>query len=259
MTEMLDITFLGTGTSTGVPQIGCTCPVCRSTDRRDARLRSSVLVQNGQGRLIIDCGPDFRQQMLSQGGGRLDAAFLTHEHYDHVGGLDDLRPFNVFGDMRIYAEPYCIDHLRERLPYCFGERKYPGVPSLDLLPLSPGDRVEVAGMKVEALRVMHGRLPILGFRIGSLGYVTDAKEVPAESWERLRGVKVLIVNGLRFRPHHSHQTVDEAIALSREVGAQTTYIIHMSHDVGLHAEVEAHLPGGVHLAYDGLRISVPAQ
>lgn len=247
--------FLGTGTSTGVPQIGCTCPVCTSKDIRDNRLRTSALLVTDAGtRILFDCSPDFRQQMLCRDFHPLDAVLITHEHYDHVGGLDDLRPFGLFGGMHIYAEPFCLRHLKERLPYCFAEHLYPGVPRLELRPIEAGEAFFVKEQRILPLRVMHGRLPIVGFRVNDLAYITDMSSADPADLSCLQGVRTLVVNGLRFEPHASHQTVDEAIELSRRLSPSVTYLIHMSHHVGLHAEVEAALPPDVHLAYDGLEI-----
>lgn len=255
---MMKITLLGTGTSCGVPQIGCHCTVCTSSDPRDRRLRCSALVEAGGKNILLDCGPDFREQMLRVGfDGRLDAVFITHEHYDHVGGLDDLRPFSYMQDVPVYADPYASQHLRERMPYCLVENKYPGVPQLLLRTLQPHDVVEVGDTRVTALHVMHGKLPILGYRIGDIGYITDMTEMPDEDVELLRGVRLLIVNALRHEPHPTHQTIEAAIAFARRVGEHIpTYLIHMSHHIGLHAEEDALLPEGIHLAYDGLCLEV---
>lgn len=247
------ITILGTGTSCGVPQIGCQCRVCTSADSRDNRLRCSSLIEVEGKSILIDCGPDFRQQMLNVKFRRLDAVFITHEHYDHVGGLDDLRPYSVFGDVDVYAEKFCADHLMERIPYCFTpkEKRYPGVPAIQLNEIQPHVLVDVDGVSVMPIRVMHGKLPIVGFRIDNFAYITDMKTMPDTEWEYLRGVEYLVVNALRHKEHPSHQTVDDAIAFSRQLGAKETWLVHMSHDVGLHAEVQALLPEHVHLAYDG--------
>jgi len=257
------LTFLGTGTSTGVPVIGCRCRTCTSTDARDHRLRCSALLEaedvtslDGWRRILFDCGPDFRQQIMSVDFRRLDAIFISHEHYDHVGGLDDLRPYSLFGDVTVYADPLCAQHLRERLPYCFTpkERRYPGVPAIDLEDVHPHERVCVGKVDVMPIRVMHGKLPILGFRIGSLAYITDMKTLPPTEVSLLEGIRVLVVNGLRHESHPTHQTIEDAISFSRSLGFPETYLIHMSHHVRIHAEEEATFPPHIHLAYDGLQI-----
>lgn len=252
----MKITVLGSGTSTGVPQIGCNCKVCTSTDIHDKRLRCSALIETKGKRILIDCGPDFRQQMLSVPFAKLDAILITHEHYDHVGGLDDLRPFCTFGEVDVYAEDFCARHLEERIPYCFTpkEKRYPGVPSINLVRMSPHILVPIGDVEVMPLRVIHGRLPILGFRIGSLAYITDMKTIPDTELPLLVGVKVLLVNALRHESHPSHQTVEDAIAFSRNIGAEKTFFIHMSHNVGLHAEEDRLLPEGFRFAYDGMVI-----
>lgn len=263
----MKVTLLGTGTSCGVPQIGCTCPVCTSSDPRDQRLRCSALIEitdhhapDGITRILIDCGPDFRQQMIRAGFHRLDAIFVTHEHYDHVGGIDDIRPFSVFGDMTIYADDYCATHLMERIPYCFTpkEVRYPGVPRIDLERVEPGKPVWVNGVEVLPLQVMHGKLPILAFRIGQLGYVTDMKTILPEQKKMLEGVSHLVVNGLRHEPHPTHQSVEDAIAFADSLGAGEAYIIHMSHHLGLHSVEDAKMPPHRHIAYDGLSFTITA-
>ena len=250
----MKLTFLGTGTSTGVPEIGCTCPVCTSHDPRDRRLRVSALVETSDSRILIDCGPDFREQMLHVAFDRLDGVLLTHEHYDHTGGIDDLRPFCRFGDIDIYADNLTCTHLRERLPYFFREVLYPGVPRLHFHSIEPYHAFSIGNTEVTPIQIMHGSLPILGYRIGALGFVTDMLTAPAESYAALQGVDTLVVNGLRHYAHGSHHTIDDAIAFSRKVGARETYLIHMSHQAGLHAE--AQLPAHVHMAYDGLEITI---
>lgn len=247
--------FLGTGTSTGIPVIGCRCDVCTSDDPHDRRLRTSALVETDAGtRILIDCGPDFREQMMHLSFGPIDALLVTHEHYDHVGGIDDLRPFCVFGQVDIYGEDQPLQHLRERMPYCFKEHKYPGVPNIALHNITPDAPFYVREQEVQPLRVMHGALPILGFRLGSLAYITDMKTFPAEELPKLRGIKTLVVNGLRFRAHNSHQTIPEAISFAQSIGAERTYLVHLCHHAGRHAELQKQMPEGVQVAYDGLTI-----
>jgi phosphoribosyl 1,2-cyclic phosphate phosphodiesterase len=227
-----------------------------STDPRDKRLRVSALVETAEARILIDCGPDFRTQMLGIPFDRLDGVLLTHEHYDHTGGIDDLRPFALFGDIDVYADELTHRHLHERLPYFFHEVLYPGVPRLLFHTVQPYTPFSIKDVEVTPLQVMHGKLPILGFRIDKLGFVTDMTEAPEESIKQLMGVDTLIIGALRQRPHATHQTIDEAIGAARRVGARETYLIHMNHEAGLHAETDALLPEHVHLAYDGLVIEI---
>lgn len=289
----MKITILGTGTSCGVPQIGCGCEVCTSTDPRDKRLRCSALVEADGKRILIDCGPDFREQMLRIDFEPLDAVLITHEHYDHVGGLDDLRPYSIFGDVDVFAEQFCIDHLMERIPYCFTpkEKRYPGVPALNLIPMEPHvpvmicrkevmpvderflesrmrqkrqqvmdtrsqEQEENKPLEIIPIRVMHGKLPIVGFRIGKFAYITDMSSIPEEEYAYLEGVEVLVVNALRHQPHPSHQTIEQAIDFSNRVGARETYFVHMSHHILPHAQEDALMPAHFHLAYDGLVLEV---
>ncbi|MBQ9361946.1 MAG: MBL fold metallo-hydrolase [Bacteroidaceae bacterium] len=252
----MHITILGTGTSTGVPQVGCNCPTCTSPDPRDKRLRCSALIDVDGRRILIDCGPDFRQQMLHTVFHPLDAVLITHEHYDHVGGLDDLRPYSIFGDVNIYAEPFCANHLRERIPYCFisKENRYPGVPALNLVEIMPNEPFSVGGVEIVPIRVMHGNLPILGFRIRNMAYITDMKTLPAEELPLLQHIDTLILNALRHEKHQTHQTIEEAVEFARTLGSPETYLIHMSHHIQPHAQEEALLPEGFHLAYDFMEI-----
>ena len=249
----MNVRFLGTGTSTGVPHIGCECVVCKSSDIKDRRLRSSVLITENSHHVLIDCGPDFRQQALQTQLNSLDGVLLTHEHYDHMWGLDDLR---VMGDTHIYAEDRVLRTLRANMPYCFGENKYPGSPTLHLHSVQPYQAFQIGGMKIIPLRVMHAKLPILGYRINDCAYITDMKSANDDLYEYLQGLDVLILNALRHSPHPSHIHVDEACEIAMRVGARRTYFTHCSHDIGLYKDMEKKLPSGVYLAYDGLELTL---
>lgn len=251
----MKLIFLGTGTSTGNPEIGCHCEVCTSKDARDWRLRASLLVETEGKKILIDCGPDFRWQMLSHRIEHLDAVLITHEHYDHVGGLDDLRPFCREKGVDIYAEDYVAEAIRTRIPYAFRAHKYPGVPNLKLHPV-PLHPFEAAGVRIIPIRVMHGKLPIYGYRIGNMAYLTDVKSIPEASYAGLEGLDVLVLDALRAEPHPSHESLGEALAQIERIRPKETYLIHMSHRIGLHAIIEKELPPHVHYAYDGLMVTV---
>jgi phosphoribosyl 1,2-cyclic phosphate phosphodiesterase len=257
------LTFLGTGTSQGIPVISCRCWVCTSDDSRDRRLRSSVLVETGGVRMVIDTGPDFRQQMLRAGIDRLDAILLTHEHKDHIGGIDDVRAFNHTAGrpMDIYATPQVQAVVRKDYDYAFGDAngggRYPGAPEINLINISP-DRPFLAagadGAGVEVIPILggHYRIPVLGFRIGRTAYLTDFNRIDDGQIEKLRGVEILVVNALRREHHVSHFTLDEALHVAWLVGAKRTYLTHVSHQMGRHAQIDVSLPTGVRFAYDGL-------
>lgn len=250
------LTFLGTGTSAGVPVMGCPCEVCHSSDPKDKRYRTAALLEVGNTRLLIDCGPDIRMQMMPLPFLPLDGVLLTHIHYDHVGGMDDLRGFCVFGDINVYADEPTANALHTTMPYCFTKTLYPGVPRLCLHTIRPHQPLTIRDAEIMPIQVMHGKLPILGYRIGSLAYITDMKTIDDAELPYLEGVETLVVNALRWdKDHHSHQLIDDAIAFSRRIGARRTYLIHLTHDIGLHKEASKKLPAGFEFAYDGLVIN----
>lgn len=253
---MTELTFLGTGTSQGVPMIGCRCAVCSSDDPRDKRLRTSALVRTGGATFVIDSGPDFRRQMLAERVERLDAILFTHNHKDHTAGLDDVRAYNYFMDkpMDVYAEPYVLGTLRSEFAYAFAETKYPGVPELDLHPIDTRP-FEAHGVRIVPIRGWHLDLPVLGFRFGRLAYLTDMNRVDEAELEKLQGLDVLVINALRRERHLSHFSLDEAVALIDRVRPARAYLTHISHQLGLAAEADPALAArGIHYAYDGLKI-----
>ena len=251
----MKVTFLGTGTSCGVPVIGCNCEVCRSTDPHDHRLRCSILVETEQTRILVDIGPDFRQQILPHPFRRIDAILITHSHYDHVGGMDDIRPYCQFGEINVYADPIAREGMLQMLPYCFAEHRYPGVPAIGLHEVQAGQPLRFGNIDVMPFQVMHGRLPILGYRFGKFAYITDMKTIADDQLPLLQGIDTLVVNALRFdKPHHSHQLVDDAAAFARRIQARRTLLTHMCHDIGLHSIVNQQLPAGIELAYDGQQL-----
>lgn len=253
----MKITFLGTGTSCGVPVIGCQCEVCQSKEPKDRRLRCSILVETEDTRLLVDVGPDFREQILPQPFRRIDGILVTHSHYDHVGGMDDIRPYCQFGQIDVYADPIAREGMLQMLPYCFAENRYPGVPKIELNEVHAGQSFTIGDIEVMPIEVMHGKLPILGYRFGRFAYITDMKTINDDQLPLLEGVEVLVVNALRFdKPHHSHQLVDDALAFARRVGARRTLLTHMCHDIGLHHVVNSKLPQGVELAFDGMELTI---
>lgn len=253
----MKLTFLGTGTSTGVPELGCKCEVCTSADPRDARLRCSALLTDGNTNILIDCGPDFRAQMLRANVTRLDALVLTHKHYDHTAGIDDLRPYTTLRSFPIYADDDTAQQVRSMFPYCFSEVKYPGVANIELHSIEDMRPFSIGGIVVEPLRVLHGKLPIVAYRFGKLAYITDMSSIKPVELEKLKGVEVLVVNALRFsKPHLSHQTVLEALSFVDSISPRVAYFTHMMHHIGLHAKIEKCLPKNVFFAYDGLEIEI---
>lgn len=252
----MKITFLGSGTSTGVPQIGCDCEVCMSTDPRDKRLRASVYIEVDGNILLIDCTPDFRQQILSFPFRKIDGILVTHEHYDHISGIDDLRPFGVFGAVDLYMEERVEQILRERIPYCFGASEYGGVPQVTTHRITSSSPFLINETEITPIRVMHYKLPILGFRIKNMAYLTDVKTIPEEEFKKLENLDVLIIDALRISDHISHMTLDQAIATVRRINPRIAYFTHISHEMGLYNQIEQKLPIGMHFAYDGLQISL---
>jgi phosphoribosyl 1,2-cyclic phosphate phosphodiesterase len=255
-TMEIKATFLGTGTSQGVPVIACDCETCISGDSHDKRLRTSLLIESATTTIAIDAGPDFRQQMLTAGVRKLDAILLTHEHKDHIGGMDDVRAFNFRTKeaIAIYAEDRVQQAIRREYEYVFDERQYPGIPRFRLIDLNEYP-FSVGDITITPVRVFHGDLKIYGFRIGELAYITDANYIPAESMELLIGVKHLVINALRKETHLSHFSLRQAIEISREISTRKTYITHIGHQMGLHQQVNRELPVDVMLAFDGLEIS----
>ncbi len=253
----MKITFLGTGTSQGIPIIGCRCAVCQSPDPRDNRLRSSIWVEGADTSLVIDTGPDFRQQMLRADVQKLDAVVFTHSHKDHTAGLDDIRAYNYIQGRRmdVWATEATQAVLRREFAYAFEEPLYPGVPEMDLHPFT-NEPFQVYGLALEPVRVWHARLEVFGFRIGRFAYITDANRIEPEELQKLHDLDVLVLNALRHEPHPSHFTLGEAVSLAQAVGARQTYFTHISHQLGRHADVDPHLPAGMALAYDGLTLNL---
>ncbi len=254
----MKITFLGTGTSQGIPVIGSTHPVCLSDDPKDKRLRVSVLVSWDKYNYVIDCGPDFRQQMLSNQVNHLDGILFTHEHADHTAGIDDIRPyFFRQGDIPIYAHQRVIDIMRRRFDYIFADtNRYPGAPAVHVNAVEQDVPFKLGDKQVLPINAHHNRLQVFGYRIGDFAYLTDVKTVDDKEIDKIKGVKVLSVNALRIEPHHSHFNLEEALEFVKEVKPEKAYFTHISHYMGFHEEVEKQLPEHVHLAYDNLVLDI---
>lgn len=253
----MEITFLGTGTSQGIPIIGSDHPVCLSEDSRDKRLRVSILVEWDNYTYVVDCGPDFRQQMLANQVSKIDGILFTHEHNDHIIGLDDVRPFYFKqGDISVFAHPRVIKALEKRFDYVFETvNKYPGTPSLKINEINDKP-FTIGNLEVVPVNVWHHKLQVYAFRFGDFAYVTDAKTIEEEELEKLKGVKVLTVNALRKEPHLSHFNLEEALDFIKKVNPERAYLTHISHLLGFHEEVEKELPENVFLAYDNLKITI---
>lgn len=252
------ITFLGTGTSTGVPMITSKLPVAFSKDSRDKRLRSSILISWKEHTYVIDCGPDFRQQMLREDVQAINGIFFTHEHADHIAGFDDIRPFSFqMGEVPIYTSERVLKVLQKRYDYIFAtENRYPSAPKVQANIISHHEQFNFGGVPIIPVEVMHGNLPILGYRFGNMAYLTDIKSMSETEKKKLQNLEILIVTGLRKEPHATHFNIEEALTFIDEIQPQKTYLTHISDRLGLHAEVEKELPDNVFLAYDGLQLNV---
>lgn len=253
----MKVTFLGTGTSQGIPTIGCECEVCASVDFRDKRLRSSVLVEVDDLSIVIDTGPDFRQQMLTNRIQKLDAVLFTHAHKDHTAGMDDIRSFNFKQkkDMPIYGQNEVLEQIKREFSYIFENTSYPGVPKVELN-IIENHSFNISNTEITPVEVLHYKLPVLGFRIGSFGYVTDAKTISDQEKQKLKDLDVLVLNALQLKPHISHLTLEEALSWVEDLKPKKAYFTHISHNLGFHKEVEENLPENVSLAYDGLSITM---
>lgn len=253
----LKITFLGTGTSSGVPMIGCECPVCTSTDKKDKRLRSSILVQSKTTTVVVDAGPDFRYQMLRANVKQLDAIIFTHPHKDHVAGLDDVRAYNFFSGepMQVYANEMTQAVLSREFPYAFTDKRYPGVPEIDMNTISV-EPFTIGDIPIVPIEVWHAKMPVLGFQFGGFTYITDANRIEEGEKEKIKNKQVLVLNVLRKEKHISHFTLGEATIMAQELNNGQSYFTHMSHQLGTHEVISKELPPNLHLAYDGLIIEL---
>jgi phosphoribosyl 1,2-cyclic phosphate phosphodiesterase len=253
----VQITFLGTGTSQGVPIIACPCTVCQSTDQKDKRLRTSILIEEKGKTFVIDTGPDFRQQMLRENVKQMDAVLFTHEHKDHTAGFDDIRAFNFINKkkMEVYASSRVQEAIRREYAYIFSDFKYPGIPEINLH-LITDKKFNIEGVEFTPVEVMHYKLPVLGFRVGDFTYITDANYISEQEKEKIKYSKVLVLNALRREPHISHFTLQQAIEMVNELQPEKAYFTHISHQLGLHAEVQKELPENIEIAYDGLKLTL---
>ncbi len=255
MNPTLKITFLGTGTSSGIPMIACNCEVCTSADKKDNRLRASILVQSSTTTIVVDTTPDFRYQMLREKVKKIDAVLFTHPHKDHIAGLDDIRAFNYFqqSSINIYANTLTQEALKREFIYVFAEKKYPGIPEIDLCTIDKNPFV-IGDIAIIPILVWHLHMPVLAFRFGDFTYVTDANKIEDEEKEKIRGSKIIVLNALRKEKHISHFNLPEAIEMVQQLKVPKAYFIHLSHQMGKHRQVEKILPEGMHLAYDGLEL-----
>ena len=253
----MKVTFLGTGTSQGVPVIGCSCEVCRSLDYRDKRFRTSIHIEVDGQSIVIDTGPDFRQQMLRENITRLDAVILTHAHRDHTSGIDDVRAYNFLQNMNmpVFGTTETLNQIKSDFSYIFGPDNYPGLPRLDLHPITEKP-FNLNGTTITPLPVLHLRLPVFGFRIGNFSYITDANSIPETTFEKLKGSHTLVINALQREQHISHFNLDQAVDIVKRINPEKAYFTHISHKMGLHSVVSKELPANVFLAVDGLQISI---
>ncbi len=258
MEQKMTVTFLGTGTSQGIPVIGSNHPVCLSKDPRDKRLRVSVLISWGDNNYVIDCGPDFRQQMLRADVKKINGVLLTHEHSDHTAGLDDIRPFNfMFGKLPFYGHKRVFDNLRSRFDYIFTEEnRYPGAPEIEEIHIDKDSVIQLENLDIIPIEAFHYDLPVLGFRFGNFTYLTDVKTINDEEAEKILGTEVLVVNALKITPHYSHFNLEEALAFVERIKPKRAYFTHIGVGMGFHSDVEKILPNNVFLAYDTLTITI---